>query len=161
MENLHENLYNLDDLLVSATKDIIANGYENSVIPTHIKSWIAEKMVLSLPKTFVNKLLSFIIDQRDISDTLACRETITERTHQLTMTIYTSNQAMVRNERNPRDDLFVNDKNTSEYNFDFNDFYEDNLIVDMKNNLVPFASVDANAGTNFGAFKDLKPVFSS
>lgn len=70
----HIPAYALDDLLVNACREIIAHGMETSHLPQTIKDWIAGKILTSLPKNLVSKLLGFLLEDRDFNEYISCKE---------------------------------------------------------------------------------------
>jgi len=52
----------------------MVNGLETTSIPETVKDWISGKLLRALPKKLVQRLMSFIISQRDIEGCLGFRE---------------------------------------------------------------------------------------
>ena len=72
----HVGSFLLDDLLVSCSQEIIKNGIETNTVPDTVKDWIFGKVIRSLPTPLVKRLLSYLLDQRDIAETLGFKESV-------------------------------------------------------------------------------------
>ena len=92
--NDHFDNFVFDDLLVSCTKEIITNGMESQKIPRTIKDWLAGKVLSSLPKRLIQKLFSFLLDNRDLSDLVGYKENGTGE--EFTFMLYKSKAQKVR-----------------------------------------------------------------
>jgi len=101
----HVDVFQLDDLLVACAQDIIVNGMETGTIPDSIKEWVAGKVLKSLPKRLVQKLLSFILDNRDISEAIGLRENSTG--DEFTMVVYKSAKQKQRMEEKEERDALI------------------------------------------------------
>lgn len=90
----HVDVFQLDDLLVACAQDIIVNGFDTLTIPDSIKEWVAGKVLKSLPRRLTQKLLSFVLDNRDVSDSIGLRENATG--DEFTMIVYKSQKQKER-----------------------------------------------------------------
>lgn len=68
METSYLETYHLDDLLVNATQEIILNGFDTRNLPEAIKEWVAGKLLKTLPKALLKRLLTLILDNREITN---------------------------------------------------------------------------------------------
>ena len=93
------NAYNVDDLLVSCSHEIMVNGMDSNIIPDTIKDWLAGKVLRSLPKRLTQKLLSFLLDNRDMEGTLGFRENQGGEVPEFTLLIYRTAKSKLRKER--------------------------------------------------------------
>ena len=92
----HCDAFMLDDLLCAAAQDIVLNGFESSTLPAEIKSWIATKLINSLPKPLIQKLLSFILENRNVAENIGYFENSTGT--EFTISIYNSMRHRLREE---------------------------------------------------------------
>lgn len=67
-------VYSFDDLLVSCSQEIIANGFSTDQIPDSVKDWVSGKLLKTLPDLLIRRLFNFLIENRDITQTLGYRE---------------------------------------------------------------------------------------
>lgn len=66
--------FSFDDLLVSCAHEIMVNGIQTEIVPDTIKDWLCGKLVRALPGRLTQKLLSFLLDNRDLEGILDFRE---------------------------------------------------------------------------------------
>ena len=100
-----QNAYNVDDLLVSCSHEIMVNGMDSDIIPDTIKDWLAGKVLRALPKRLTQKLLSFLLDNRDMEGTLGFRENQNGDIPEFTLLIYRTAKSKLRKERENPDHL--------------------------------------------------------
>merc|ERR1712032_110978 len=74
------------------------NGINSTVIPPTIKDWISGKIVNALPHRLVQKLLGFLIDNRDMTETIAFREKNHGEVPEFTLLLYRTAKAKIRHE---------------------------------------------------------------
>jgi len=96
---MHQDGYNLDDLLVSVTQEIMVNGMDTLAVPETIKDWLAGKVLRALPKRLNQKLLSFLLDNRDMEGSLGFREREDGDIPEFTLLLYRSAKSKERKER--------------------------------------------------------------
>merc|ERR1712071_449715 len=112
------DIFSFDDLLVTCAHEIMVNGLETTVLPPTIKDWVSGKIVQALPHRLIQKLLGFLIDNRDMTDTIAYKEKNHGEVPEFTLLLYRTAKAKVRHEKN--NDLKNNDlKNMDLKNMDF------------------------------------------
>lgn len=68
------DVFSFDDMMMACCQEVMVNGLETTSIPETVKDWISGKLLRSLPKKLVQRLMSFIISQRDIEGCLGFRE---------------------------------------------------------------------------------------
>jgi len=141
-----QNAYNIDDLLVSASHEIMVNGMESNIIPDTIKDWMAGKVLRALPKRLTQKLLSFLLDNRDMEGTLGFRENQNSETPEFTLLIYRTAKSKIRKESESRSNLLnVNQEpiNSTQDSSIFNEktvenngieFFGNDIIMDPTSN---------------------------
>jgi len=100
----HVDTYSFDDLLVNCTQELMANGLETTRIPETIKDWIGGKLLRALPQRLCRRLLTFILDNKDLDKIMGFRE----HGDEFTMILY-------RSERTKRDREKLLGFSTSEY----------------------------------------------
>ena len=86
------NSYDFDDLLVACSEEITINGFSSTSIPRTIKDWLAGKIIESLPRILLNKLLEILVEQRDVHELVTCQDKISKDYSQITITIYKNQQ---------------------------------------------------------------------
>merc|ERR1712066_601540 len=96
---MHQDGYNLDDMLVSVTQEIMVNGMETTAVPETIKDWLAGKVLRALPKRLNQKLLSFLLDNRDMDGCLGFREKTDGDIPEFTLLMYRTAKSKERKER--------------------------------------------------------------
>jgi len=74
------------------------NGINSTVIPPTIKDWISGKIVEALPHRLVQKLLGFLIDNRDMTETIAFKEKNHGEVPEFTLLLYRTAKAKIRHE---------------------------------------------------------------
>ena len=84
------DVYSFDDLLVSCCNEISTNGINSECIPPTIRDWIAGKIIESLPQKLVQRLVSFLTENRDMSETMAYREKVNCEVPEFTLLMYRS-----------------------------------------------------------------------
>merc|ERR1712179_758171 len=72
---------------------------DSSIIPDTIKDWLAGKVLRALPKRLTQKLLSFLLDNRDMEGTLGFRENQHGETPEFTLLIYRTAKSKLRKEK--------------------------------------------------------------
>jgi len=105
------DVYSFDDLLVVCSQEIMVNGMDTDAIPGTIKDWISGRIVRSLPKRLIQKLLSFLVDNRDITETLGFREKTAGDIPEFTLLFYRSEKVKTRIEREIQDRELLLDQN--------------------------------------------------
>merc|ERR1711971_308619 len=93
------DIFSFDDLLITCAHEIMINGINTEVIPTTIKDWISGKIVKALPHRLIQKLLGFLIDNRDMTDTIAYKEKNSGDVPEFTMYLYRTAKAKIRAEK--------------------------------------------------------------
>lgn len=93
----HISAYFFDDLLATCCHEIIARGMDTEFLPSTIKDWLAGKILRSLPKRFVQKFVSFMLENRDFSDHLGYKEN--GRGTEFTMVFHKSNSERAQKQR--------------------------------------------------------------
>ena len=68
------DVFSFDDMLASCVAEIVKNGMDTLAIPDSIKDWVAGKLLRGMPKQLTQRLLSFMMEQRDFEGLLAFRE---------------------------------------------------------------------------------------
>jgi transcription elongation factor Elf1 len=135
------------------------NGIDTEVIPTTIKDWISGKIVKALPHRLIQKLLGFLIDNRDMTDTIAYKEKNSGEIPEFTIYLYRTAKAKVRAEKNFKFEKNVDESPLSTKNdkpiFDEEklngeglNFFSDEIIVEQSqviplNQLIPGADPNA------------------
>lgn len=104
----HVNVYQLDDLLVACAQDIIVNGFATETIPDSIKEWVAGKVLKTLPKRLTQKLLSFVLDNRDTADTIGIKESTNGQ--EFTLICYKSKAQKERAESDHKQNAILKEK---------------------------------------------------
>jgi hypothetical protein len=66
VETPNADTFIFDDLLSFATRDIIKNGLKNTKIPEPIKNWVASKILSTLPDKLIEKLASFVLNNKSM-----------------------------------------------------------------------------------------------
>ena len=118
------------------------NGIDTPIIPPTIKDWLAGKIVRALPQRLIQKLLGFLIDNRDMTETLAFREKCNGDVPEFTLLMYRTAKAKVRHEKSatiPNDDSKINDKPLFEaerLGTDGIRFFSEEMIVEQ-NQFIP------------------------
>merc|ERR1711879_866234 len=93
------DVYSFDDLLISSAQEIMVNGMGSEVIPETIKDWLAGKVLRALPKRLTQKLLSFLVDNRDMEATLGFKENQNGDIPEFTLLMYRTAKSKIRKER--------------------------------------------------------------
>merc|ERR1712048_266841 len=91
--------------MVASAQEVMVNGIDSPVIPETIKDWLAGKVLRSLPKRLTQKLLSFLLDNRDMEGTLGFRENQNGDIPEFTLLIYRTAKSKLRKERENPDHL--------------------------------------------------------
>ena len=86
------NRYDFDDLLVTCAEEITLNGFASDSIPRTVKDWLAGKIVESIPKILLNKILALLMDQRDTSELITCHDKTTKDFSKISIMIYKNEQ---------------------------------------------------------------------
>jgi len=76
----------------------MTNGMETSIVPDTIKDWIAGKVLRALPKRLTQKLLSFLVDNRDFEGTMGYRENPNGDIPEFTVLMYRTAKSKIRKE---------------------------------------------------------------
>lgn len=92
------DIFSFDDLLITCAHEIMLNGINSTVIPPTIKDWISGKIVDALPHRLVQKLLGFLIDNRDMTETIAFKEKNHGEVPEFTLLLYRTAKAKIRHE---------------------------------------------------------------
>ena len=95
------DLYCFDDLLVTCSQEIINNGFDSSHIPSTIKDWLSGKVLSALPKKLVQKLLDYIIQNRDMGELISYKENSSGE--EFTLFLYKSNNQKARHQKKIKD----------------------------------------------------------
>ena len=90
------DVFSFDDLLVSAAHEVMVNGIESTIIPATIKDWLCGKLVRALPKRLTQKLLAFLLDNRDLEGILDYKEQTQGDVPEFTLMIYRSAKSKIR-----------------------------------------------------------------
>merc|ERR1711879_1041149 len=90
------DVYTFDDLMVACSQEIMVNGIDSISIPSTIRDWISGKIVRALPKRLIQKLLSFLVDNRDMTETLGFREKVNGDVPEFTLLLYRTARAKAR-----------------------------------------------------------------
>ena len=93
------DIFSFDDLLISCSHEIMVNGINSAVIPPTIKDWISGKIVQALPHRLIQKLLGFLIDNRDMTETIAYKEKNQGECPEFTLMLYRTAKAKIRHEK--------------------------------------------------------------
>lgn len=93
------DLFSFDDLMVSCVQEIISNGMESTNIPEEIKGWISRKIVTSLPQQLIKRLLTYLLDNRELSDSIGFREKNTGDIPEFTLLMYRTAKMKLRIEK--------------------------------------------------------------
>lgn len=93
------DIYTFDDLMISCAQEIMVNGIESDNIPSTIRDWISGKIVRALPKRLIQKLLAFLVDNRDMTETLGFREKANGDVPEFTLLLYRTARAKARHEK--------------------------------------------------------------
>lgn len=150
MENTHH--YKFDDLLVHCSQEIIVNGIDSSNVPDTIKDWLAGKVMRAMPKRLVQKLFSFLIDNRDFNDLLSFREKADSSGNgEFSLMVYRSARQKKEREKEKRAEELQRQMNPNFYKADNEimfhkgakvsetgiDFFADEILVDNTRVHVP------------------------
>ena len=136
------DIFSFDDLLITCAHEIMINGIDTKVIPSTIKDWLSGKIVKALPHRLIQKLLGFLIDNRDMTDTIAFKEKNSGEVPEFTIYLYRTAKAKVRAEKNCRIEKNVDDSRLStkndkpifdeeKLNGDGLNFFSDEIIVEQ------------------------------
>ena len=68
------DVFSFDDMLASCVAEITKNGMDTLAVPDTIKDWVAGKLLRAFPKQLTQRLLNFMMEQRDFEGLLAFRE---------------------------------------------------------------------------------------
>lgn len=82
------DLYSFDDLLIACAKEVVTHGIDTDAIPKTIKDWLAGKILETLPKKLIQRLLAYIIDHRESHDLISYKENSTGE--EFTLMLYKS-----------------------------------------------------------------------
>lgn len=93
------DVFTFDDLMVACSQEIMVNGIDSESIPSTIRDWISGKIVRALPKRLIQKLLAFLIDNRDMTETLGFREKANGDVPEFTLLLYRTAKARARHEK--------------------------------------------------------------
>ena len=172
-QNLTSNadIYSFDDLLITCAHEIMINGFETTVIPPTVKDWVAGKIVKSLPHRLIQKLLGFIIDNRDMTDTIAYKEKNHGEIPEFTLLLYRTAKAKVRKEKsnniqpepidsNGTSTIFTDiDKPFFENNQNINEdgikFFSDEIVVEQSQ---PVPSKNQDSVVTKNSLKTIYPT---
>jgi len=153
------DLFSFDDLMVSCAQEIISNGMETTNIPDEIKGWISRKIVTSLPQQLIKRLLTYLLDNRELSDSIGFREKNTGDIPEFTLLMYRTAKMKHRLEKEnkfkeniqndvysdpynhekllppkttttPESSMFLAEKNLTLPNEQAHEFFADNYIID-------------------------------
>jgi len=138
MTNLHADTYIYDDLLVNTSREIIENGLESPNIPSTIKDWISGHVMRALPGQLVKRLISFVLENRDL-DKFIFKENSSG--DEFTMLLCRTERQLKTRERHLAEEVQCRELlSENEYNVMFNntknlikngfDFYTDQLICE-------------------------------
>ena len=67
--------------------------YTKLVMPGTVKDWVSGKLISALPKRLVQQLLTSLIENRNMVDTIDFRETKTKNMSEFTLVMYTNIKA--------------------------------------------------------------------
>jgi len=70
----YADVFSFDDMLASCVAEITKNGMDTLAVPDTIKDWVAGKLLRAFPKQLTQRLLNFMMEQRDFEGLLAFRE---------------------------------------------------------------------------------------
>ena len=155
------DIYTFDDLMISCSQEIMVNGIESENIPSTIRDWISGKIVKALPKRLVQKLLSFLVDNRDMTETLGFREKVNGDVPEFTLLLYRTARAKARHEKNqamnPNTEEIVEESSrvkTTTVLFDGNEkvndpgvkFFSDEILVDQSQ-VIPVVQSSSSVNT--------------
>ena len=73
-DDTNPNLFLFDDLLILCCKEILINGLESKNIPTHMRPWMAMKILEYLPKSFIERIVFHMSENRECDRVMAIRE---------------------------------------------------------------------------------------
>ena len=72
--NAHIDVFSFDDMMMACCQEIMVHGLDTNCIPDTVKDWVSGKILRALPKKLVQRLLSFIVSNRDVEGCLGFRE---------------------------------------------------------------------------------------
>lgn len=99
VETPNADTFILDDLLSFATKDIIKHGLKDTKIPEPIKNWVAAKILSTLPDKLIEKLASFVLNNKSIESVYEDKYVQTSKHDIIWLKIYKDEEAKAYNER--------------------------------------------------------------
>ena len=95
----HADVYSFDDLLISCGHEAMTNGIRSKAIPGTIQDWISGKICEALPHRLVQRLLAYLIENRDATEVLEYRESKGGDVPELTLLFHRSVKAKARKQR--------------------------------------------------------------
>merc|ERR1711997_1068544 len=78
--------------MIACAQEIVVNGFESKIVPDSISDWICGKVMRSLPKRLSSRLLSYLIDNRDLEGTIDFRENEKAHVKELTLLVYNNKE---------------------------------------------------------------------
>ena len=95
----HADVYSFDDLLISCGHEAMANGIRSKAIPGTIQDWISGKICEALPHRLVQRLLAYLIENRDATEVLEYRESKGGDVPELTLLFHRTVKSKARKEK--------------------------------------------------------------
>jgi len=117
VETPNADTFIFDDLLSFATRDIIKNGLKNTKIPEPIKNWVAAKILSTLPDKLIEKLASFVLNNKNIESVYEDKYITTSKHDIIWLKIYKDEEAKVNSVIKMTEEELL-DKVESGYAFD-------------------------------------------
>merc|ERR1712061_586120 len=99
---MHQNVdvYSFDDLMVTCSQEIMVNGMDTTTIPETVKDWLAGKVLRALPRKLTQKLLAFLLDNRDMNGYLGYKEkNLSGEIPEFTLLMYRTAKSKQRKEK--------------------------------------------------------------
>ena len=126
--------FSFDDLLVSCCQEIMVRGWESADIPASIKDWISGKILNTLPKRLIQKLLAYLVNNKDSEGLIGFRERENQDVPEFTLFLYRTEKARERLENKKMtekmDDLNVFDGNECNLTGEGLKLFSGSLVID-------------------------------
>jgi len=91
------DVFSFDDMLASCVAEITKNGMDTLAVPDTIKDWVAGKLLRAFPKQLTQRLLNFMMEQRDFEGLLAFRECRTGDVPEFTLLLHQDHRSRAFN----------------------------------------------------------------
>jgi len=91
------DVFSFDDMLASCVAEITKNGMDTLAVPDTIKDWVAGKLLRAFPKQLTQRLLNFMMEQRDFEGLLAFRECRTGDVPEFTLLLHRDHRSRASN----------------------------------------------------------------